>query len=107
MPKGAWALEPYGRPGGKGGWKGGKNKDKGPAPGEEVLKIFVGGLPPTAGEEDLNEFFSTFGEISVVELKSFPMTGKHRGFGFVTFTAAEAAQAVLDNYDHNMIHDKW
>lgn len=110
-----WALEPYPckggwKGGGKekgGGKKGGGGEEAGLAPGEEVLKIFAGGIPFTASEEDMREYFSSFGEVVDAELKAFPMTGKHRGFGFVTFAKTEVAQAVLDSYDNNMIQGKW
>lgn len=110
--KGSWAPEPYSKGWCKGkSWKG-EGKKGLPWPPEEpqhevTEKIFVGGLPTNATEDDVREFFEGFGEVTSVELKVFPMTGQHRGFGFVTFTTVGAAEAVLANCEDNVLLGKW
>ena len=37
---------------------------------EDDRKLFAGGLPQEAGEEDINEHFSQYGEIESVNLKT-------------------------------------
>ena len=43
---------------------------------EEDRKLFVGGLPQECSQDDLKEYFSTFGELDKIQLKMDPMTGR-------------------------------
>lgn len=52
---------------------------------EEDRKVFVGGLAQEATQEDLKEYFATFGEIEKVQLKMDSQTGRSRGFAFIIF----------------------
>lgn len=58
-------------------------------------KLFVGNLPWSATEQELQEAFGQFGEIEDVHLPTDRDTGRPRGFGFVTFKDSEAAQAAI------------
>lgn len=68
-------------------------------------KVFVGNLAYTAKPEDLKEAFTTFGEVIDAKIVNDRATGKSRGFGFVTFENAEAAQAALQ-MDGKTVHDR-
>jgi len=58
-------------------------------------RIFAGGLPWEADQNDLQTTFSHFGPVKEAKVIMDKDTGKSRGFGFVTFaTEAEAAAAV-------------
>jgi len=88
----------------------GKGKSKSlPSSGEvEECKIFVGGLPMDATEEMIEAHFKSWGDVQDVILKrKMGESQKSRGFGFVTFYDAQAARAVVENYDHNMFEGKW
>jgi hypothetical protein len=61
------------------------------------VKLFVGGLSWDTTSEALNAAFARFGTIEEAMVISDRLTGRSRGFGFVTFaTPAEAAQAVKE-----------
>jgi RNA recognition motif-containing protein len=64
-------------------------------------KIYVGNLPFTATEEELQSLFAEFGEVISAHLVSDRHTGQPRGFGFVEMPdeAAEKAIAALHQKD--------
>ncbi|AAS96903.1 RNA recognition motif domain-containing protein [Nitratidesulfovibrio vulgaris] len=61
--------------------------------------IYVGNLPWSATEEQVQDLFSPFGPVLSVKLVSDRDTGRARGFGFVEMDDAEAVAAIeaLDN----------
>uniref|UniRef100_A0A3B3DJW8 RRM domain-containing protein n=1 Tax=Oryzias melastigma TaxID=30732 RepID=A0A3B3DJW8_ORYME len=62
----------------------------------DVSKIFVGGLKNDIFEFQLTQYFSQFGQVEKSEIMVDLETRKYRGFGFVHFTDASAAdKAVL------------
>ena len=58
-------------------------------------KIYVGNINYTADNKILVEFFSKFGEILEVMLIPDSRTGKHKGYGFITFATPEEAKQAL------------
>ncbi|KAA0158254.1 hypothetical protein FNF31_05488 [Cafeteria roenbergensis] len=59
-----------------------------------IRRIFVGGLPQSATEDDLGRHFVRFGEVVGCELMRDRANGRSRGFGFVTFASSAAAAAA-------------
>lgn len=59
-------------------------------------KIFVGNLPWEAREDKLREIFSQYGEITDAVVIIDRRTNRSKGFGFVTFSTPEAAQAAIE-----------
>jgi RNA recognition motif-containing protein len=59
-----------------------------------VKKIYVGNLPWSASEDDLNELFSSFGTVHSASVVSDRDTGRSRGFGFVEMDDADADKAI-------------
>jgi len=57
---------------------------------EPERKLFVGRLPRGTNEDDLTEYFSTFGALADVYIPR-----PHRGFAFVTFEKGDDADVVL------------
>lgn len=68
-----------------------------------MKKIYVGNLPFSATESELNTLFSEYGTVESIKLISDRETGRPRGFGFVEMDAsgAEAAISALNNQDFN------
>ena len=52
---------------------------------ESVYKLFVGGIRDVTTSDTLREEFSQFGTVKHVELMMDKVTGRHRGFAFVTY----------------------
>lgn len=59
-------------------------------------KIYVGNLPFTATNEQLNEMFSRFGAVDSAKILMDRDTGRSKGFGFVEMSAADEAAAAID-----------
>jgi cold-inducible RNA-binding protein len=58
-------------------------------------KLFVGSLPWSANDEDLQKAFSAHGNVVSANVVTDKETRRSRGFGFVEFeTEAEAAAAI-------------
>ncbi|HEV2436129.1 MAG TPA: RNA-binding protein [Verrucomicrobiae bacterium] len=63
-------------------------------------RLFVGNLSYQTGENDLQDYFAQAGAVTSVNLMLDKTTGKSRGFAFVEFADAEAAQRAIDQL-HN------
>lgn len=61
-------------------------------------KIFVGGLNRNTTAESLREYFSSFGPVHHTEVLFDKLTGRSRGFGFVTFEEMETINNVVDRH---------
>ena len=58
-------------------------------------KLYVGNLPFSATEQDLNGAFSQCGTVDSVKIITDRDTGRSKGFGFVEMSSdAEAAEAI-------------
>lgn len=59
-------------------------------------KLFVGSLPFATTSDQLRDFFAKAGEVTEANVVMDKMTGRSRGFGFVTMATEEAAKAAID-----------
>jgi RNA recognition motif-containing protein len=58
-------------------------------------KLYVGNLSFDTTENDLQDMFAAYGPVTEVNLIMDRMSGRSRGFGFVTMATAEGAQAAI------------
>ncbi len=59
-------------------------------------KLFVGNLSFNTTENDLHDAFAAFGTVLEANLMVDRMSGRPRGFGFVTMSTPEEAQKAID-----------
>ena len=59
--------------------------------------LFVGRIPVEASEEEVHSSFAPHGELASVSISKHKVTGKSRGFGFVTFCREEDMAGVLNS----------
>src|SRR5438477_12609083 len=67
-------------------------------------KLYVGNLSFDATENDLQDLFTTYGPVTEVNLITDRMSGRSRGFAFVTMATAEGAHSAvqaLSGHDWN------
>ncbi|MEK7237342.1 MAG: RNA-binding protein [Nitrospirota bacterium] len=65
-------------------------------------KIYVGGLPYSATEQELSDLFGRHGSVASARIITDKFTGQSRGFGFVEMSSdaeAQAAVAALNGAD--------
>lgn len=64
---------------------------------DESVKLYVGNLSYTTNDARLREEFGKYGELTDVFLPSDRITGRPRGFGFVTFSTKASAEDAIEN----------
>ena len=68
------------------------------------MKLYVGNLSFETTENDLQDLFEKHGTVNEVRLMMDKMTGKSRGFAFVTMgdaTQGNAAMSALNGHEMN------
>jgi RNA recognition motif-containing protein len=68
-----------------------------------LKKLFIGNLPASTSEKDLQTLFSEFGKIRSLKLVTDVFSGQCKGFGFIEMEGHEARAAIagLDGRDFN------
>ena len=66
-------------------------------------KVFVGNMSFDTTREELQELFAQAGEITEVVVPTDRMSGRPRGFAFVTFASDEAAAAAIQKLDGQLL----
>jgi RNA recognition motif-containing protein len=58
-------------------------------------KLYVGGLPYSTTEQELQELFAQHGSVTSAKVITDRYTGQSRGFGFVEMATGEEAQKAI------------
>jgi cold-inducible RNA-binding protein len=61
--------------------------------------LYVGNLSFNVVEKDLEDLFSTYGEVVSANVITDRQTGRPRGFGFVEMKSPEDAQKAIESLD--------
>jgi len=69
-------------------------------------KLFVGNLPWSVNNDSLRDLFSQVGEVVEAMVITDRMSGRSKGFGFVTFATEEAAQAAIQQMNEKEIEGR-
>ena len=59
-------------------------------------KLYVGNISWDASDQDLQDHFSQFGTVEEAIIITDRMSGRSKGFGFVTFAEDSAADAAIE-----------
>lgn len=63
-------------------------------------KLYVGNLPYSAGEQDLQQLFASAGKVESVNVMRDNATGRARGFAFVEMASDEDAQNAISQFNN-------
>ncbi len=66
-------------------------------------KLFVGNLSWNLTSEDLRQLFAEFGTVEDAIVLSDKFSGRSKGFGFVTMSTDEEAQAAIDGLNEKEV----
>ncbi|XP_026325940.1 heterogeneous nuclear ribonucleoprotein 27C isoform X3 [Hyposmocoma kahamanoa] len=69
---------------------------------DEKGKLFVGGLSWETSQENLQRYFSRYGDVIDCVVMKNSESGRSRGFGFVTFAEPSLVNVVLQNGPHQL-----
>lgn len=68
---------------------------------QQDAKLFVGNLDFTVTADDLKALFASVGTVVDAAVIMDKMTGRSRGFGFVTMSSADEAKAAVEKLNQN------
>ena len=60
------------------------------------MNLYVGNLPWSATEEELEAHFAQAGPVKAVRIITEGRSGRSKGFGFVEMESSDAGQAAID-----------
>ena len=63
------------------------------------VKLFVGNLPWSVGDAELEEVFSPHGQVTSARVITDRDTGRSRGFGFVEMATVEEADRAIAQFN--------
>ena len=66
---------------------------------EMANKLYIGNLPYSTTSEELQQTFSEAGQVSEAVVMMDKMTGRSRGFGFVTMADDAGAQKAIEMFN--------
>jgi len=75
---------------------------KGPMKVQPELKVFVGGIGIGTTEDDVKNYFSSFGKVDAVDMPNHHVYKCPKGFAFVGFENLETVMAVVKDRYHQI-----
>jgi RNA recognition motif-containing protein len=63
---------------------------------KSLMNIYVGNLPYSVRDDDLQNMFASHGEVSSARVIMDRESGRSKGFGFVEMPNSDEAQAAID-----------
>lgn len=70
------------------------------------MNIYVGNLPFTATEDELQQLFAQYGDVTSANIIKDRFSGESRGFGFVEMPSREDAMAAIEGLNGQDFHGR-
>jgi RNA recognition motif-containing protein len=70
------------------------------------MNIYVSNLSFNVQDEDLKEFFTSYGEVTSAKVINDKFTGQSRGFGFVEMSDDSAAKKAIAELDQATVEGR-
>lgn len=70
------------------------------------MNIYVSNLSFNVADEDLQDFFAEYGEVTSAKIIKDKFTGRSRGFGFVEMSSDEHAQKAIQELDGAVVEGR-
>ncbi len=70
------------------------------------MNIYVGNLSYSVTENDLNDVFSTYGNVTSVKLITDKFSGQSKGFGFVEMANNSEADTAIKSLNGTALKDR-
>jgi RNA recognition motif-containing protein len=70
------------------------------------MNIYVSNLSYNVTDEDLQDFFAEYGEVSSAKVITDKFTNRSRGFGFVEMSDDEAARKAITELDGGIVEGR-
>ncbi|XP_037944936.1 28 kDa ribonucleoprotein, chloroplastic-like [Teleopsis dalmanni] len=67
-----------------------------------IYKLFVGNLPWTIGNKELQLYFSKFGHVSSAQVVFDKQQGLSKSYGFVTFSTRDGFNSASNQNTHTL-----
>ena len=64
-----------------------------------MTKLFVGNLPYSTTDQELNDMFTKFGKVLSAKVITDKYSGRSKGFGFVEMATDEEAQKAVEMWN--------
>lgn len=71
-----------------------------------ATKLFVGSLPYSMTDDDLQQLFVEFGEVASAKVIFDRETNRSKGFGFVEFNDDAAAKTAIDSLNNKEVQGR-
>jgi RNA recognition motif-containing protein len=70
------------------------------------VTVFVGNLPGSTSGRELTSLFSQAGEVTDVDLVIDSLTGRSRGYAYITMSAQSEADRAVSFFNHYRFEDQ-
>jgi RNA recognition motif-containing protein len=67
------------------------------------MKLYVGNLPPTFTDKDLEELFASYGDVRSAKMIMDRETGRSKRFGFVELSSKDEGMKAIEALDKKVI----